>query len=66
MSRDTILFDINETVLDLASLRPRFAAALGDADVTAAALREAHEEIGLPPGAAQASSIRSPGFAPRR
>ena len=35
MARDTILFDINETVLDLASLRPRFAAALGDADVSA-------------------------------
>ncbi len=35
MARDTILFDINETVLDLGSLRPKFAAALGDADVTA-------------------------------
>ena len=35
MSRDTILFDINETVLDLASLRPTFATALGDADVSA-------------------------------
>lgn len=30
MQRDTVLFDINETVLDLASLRPIFAAALGD------------------------------------
>jgi 2-haloacid dehalogenase len=28
--RDTVLFDINETVLDLTSLRPKFAAALGD------------------------------------
>ena len=35
MARDTILFDINETVLDLAGLRPRFAAAFGDAHVTA-------------------------------
>ena len=34
MSRDTILFDINETVLDLASLRPRFEAVFGDAGVT--------------------------------
>lgn len=32
--RDTILFDINETVLDLTSLRPRFAAAFGDEAVT--------------------------------
>jgi 2-haloacid dehalogenase len=28
--RDTVLFDINETVLDLTSLRPKFAAAFGD------------------------------------
>lgn len=35
MPRDTILFDINETVLDLASLRPRFHAVFGDAGVTA-------------------------------
>jgi 2-haloacid dehalogenase len=35
MSRDTILFDINETVLDLSSLKPRFKAALGDESVTA-------------------------------
>ena len=35
MSRDTILFDINETVLDLGSLKPRFKAALGDESVTA-------------------------------
>ena len=35
MSRDTILFDINETVLDLATLRPKFEAAFGDAGVTA-------------------------------
>lgn len=35
MPHDTILFDINETVLDLASLRPRFAAAFGDDSVTA-------------------------------
>jgi len=32
--RDTILFDINETVLDLSTLRPRFADAFGDASVT--------------------------------
>lgn len=32
--RDTILFDINEKVLDLGSLRPRFAAAFGDGSVT--------------------------------
>jgi len=32
--RDTILFDINETVLDLRSLRPRFKAAFGDEAVT--------------------------------
>ncbi|MBQ0817891.1 MAG: haloacid dehalogenase type II [Hyphomicrobium sp.] len=30
MPRDTVLFDINETVLDLRSLGPKFAAALGD------------------------------------
>ena len=35
MARDTILFDINETVLDLESLRPRFEAAFGDASATA-------------------------------
>ncbi len=35
MARDTILFDINETVLDLASLRPRFEAAFADAGVAA-------------------------------
>ena len=35
MPRDTILFDINETVLDLASLRPRFEAAFNDSGVTA-------------------------------
>ncbi|MBU2531359.1 MAG: haloacid dehalogenase type II [Alphaproteobacteria bacterium] len=29
MSRDTILFDINETVLDLSSLKPRFQAVFG-------------------------------------
>lgn len=34
MPRDTILFDINETVLDLSSLRPRFAAVLGDEGLT--------------------------------
>jgi 2-haloacid dehalogenase len=32
--RDTILFDINETVVDLNWLRPRFAAAFGDQAVT--------------------------------
>lgn len=32
--RDTILFDINETVLNLAALRPKFAAAFGDGAVT--------------------------------
>ena len=36
MARDTILFDINETVLDLSSLRPKFEAVFGDAGVTAA------------------------------
>ena len=35
MSRDTILFDINETVLDLSSLKPKFKAAFGDEAVTA-------------------------------
>ena len=35
MPRDTILFDINETVLDLSSLRPKFETAFGDAGVTA-------------------------------
>ena len=35
MPRDTILFDINETVLDLSSLKPVFKAAFGDEAVTA-------------------------------
>jgi len=35
MPRDTILFDINETVLDLKSLRPRFKAVFGNESVTA-------------------------------
>ena len=35
MARDTILFDINETVLDLASLQPRFEAVFGDGSITA-------------------------------
>jgi 2-haloacid dehalogenase len=35
MPRDTILFDINETVLDLGSLKPKFKAAFGDEAVTA-------------------------------
>ena len=35
MSRDTVLFDINETVLDLRSLKPKFKAAFGDESVTA-------------------------------
>lgn len=35
MQRDTILFDINETVLDLSDLRPKFEAAFADAQVTA-------------------------------
>ena len=35
MSRDTILFDINETVLDLGSLKPRFKDVFGDESVTA-------------------------------
>ena len=35
MPRDTILFDINETVLDLSSLKPKFKAAFGDEAVTA-------------------------------
>lgn len=35
MPRDTILFDINETVLDLSCLKPKFEAAFGDAAVTA-------------------------------
>ena len=30
MPRDTVLFDINETVLDLASLKPKFESVLGD------------------------------------
>ena len=34
MSRDTILFDINETVLDLSSLKPRFNAVFGDESAT--------------------------------
>lgn len=35
MPRDTILFDINETVLDLSSLKPKLKAAFGDEAVTA-------------------------------
>ena len=35
MPRDTILFDINETILDLASLKPKFKAAFGDEAATA-------------------------------
>jgi 2-haloacid dehalogenase len=35
MPRDTILFDINETVLDLSTLKPKFEAVFGDAGVTA-------------------------------
>ena len=35
MPRDTILFDINETILDLTSLKPKFKAAFGDDAVTA-------------------------------
>lgn len=35
MPRDTILFDINETVLDLSSLKPRFGAAFHNESVTA-------------------------------
>ena len=35
MPRDTILFDINETVLDLSSLKPKFKAVFGDEAVTA-------------------------------
>lgn len=34
MARDTILFDINETVLDLGALRPKFEAVFGDANMT--------------------------------
>jgi len=34
MARDTILFDINETVLDLASLKPKFKATFGSELVT--------------------------------
>ena len=34
MPRDTILFDINETILDLTSLRPKFKVAFGDESVT--------------------------------
>lgn len=33
MARDTVLFDINETVLDLSPLRPKFENALGDAAI---------------------------------
>lgn len=35
MPRDTILFDVNETVLDLSSLKPKFKTAFGDESVTA-------------------------------
>lgn len=35
MTRDTILFDINETILDLSSLKPKFKAAFGAETVTA-------------------------------
>jgi len=35
MPRDTILFDINETVLDLGSLKPHFQDAFGDPELTA-------------------------------
>ena len=35
MPRDTILFDINETILDLTQLKPRFKLAFGDDAVTA-------------------------------
>jgi len=35
MSRDTLLFDINETVLDLSSLKPKFNDAVGSESVTA-------------------------------
>jgi 2-haloacid dehalogenase len=35
MKRHTILFDINETVLDLSSLKPKFKAAFGDESVMA-------------------------------
>jgi len=35
MPRDTVLFDINETVLDLSSLRPKFESAFGDQAVAA-------------------------------
>ena len=34
MSRDTILFDINETVLDLSSLKMKFKTVLGGESVT--------------------------------
>ena len=34
MARDTILFDINETVLDLSSLRPKFETVFGNAGVS--------------------------------
>jgi 2-haloacid dehalogenase len=35
MPRDTILFDINETILNLTSLKPKFKTAFGDEGVTA-------------------------------
>ena len=35
MPRDTILFDINETVLDLSALKPKFKLVFGDETVTA-------------------------------
>ncbi len=35
MPRNTVLFDINETILNLTSLRPKFKAAFGGEDVTA-------------------------------
>lgn len=34
MARDTVLFDINETVLDLSSLRPKFEAVFGSSGIT--------------------------------
>ena len=35
MQRDTVLFDINETVLDLSPLKPKFETALGDRNLVA-------------------------------
>ena len=49
MARDTILFDINETVLDLASLRPRLESVFGDAAVIASPFNEPSSDTMVAP-----------------